>query len=131
MKIIDGLPILSDAEQSHRWQIIDDLRALASWLESHPNVPAPYFGNINIFAETKEDFIAIRRAAGMEQKQSYGDWLTFAHKFSDRMELHINIEKHKTCRKVKLGESWLPAEPARLVERYEWVCDEPLLEWRK
>lgn len=105
---------------------IRGLRELADFLESHPLVPAPYKPSLNVFTNTETEIPAIARCASWE-KVYLDCWFTLARKFSGDVTLEVNVPRKQVCRKVRTGERVVPAQPERIVEEFEWVCDEASL----
>lgn len=116
-----------------RIEFTDSLRQLADFYETCQDIPLPVLPvQFNIFAHDAAELMRLRRLLGSTEKRSSGDWLFFVRKFG-QVELHVNVSKEKTCKRVQVGERVIPAMPARgpIEEKrepiYDWVCDEPLL----
>jgi hypothetical protein len=128
--------MLTEQERKNRENWLTGLRELVAWYDAHPDARAADAGTLNIWARSKEEFMALRRMAGVKDKIDGDSWLTFRKTFSGGLTLDINVAKAFTCRQVKVGEKVIPArpeeiipaQPERTVEVFEWRCDEPLLQ---
>lgn len=121
-------PMLSDYQKSDRAEFINGLRDLANWYGEHPDLEAPgAYGGFNIYTQSPEHFAELRRILGVSEKQSVTDTIYFRKSFGSYVKLDININKEKTCEKVKVGTRIVPAQPERVEEVYEWKCA-PILE---
>jgi hypothetical protein len=130
--------MLNEHQQKRREEYIAGLREFADWLEAHPDFKMPWYGHtVNVFCDKVADFVEARRAAGLRDKTADPNYIMFAQKFSGGWKLDININKEKTCERVKVGEEIVPAKPARtvelpaepekVVEKYEWKCPESII----
>ena len=112
---------------SKRETFIDNLRALASWLEAHPAIPVPEQRVcINVFDLGKPALQAAARTAAWE-KVYVGDFFVLRRTW-DAVRYDLNGDRAAVCRRVVTGTRVVPAQPARTVDMVEWQCDEPLLE---
>lgn len=112
------------SEEQRRANDIAGLRELADFLEANPEVhmPSLYF---NIYATSPADLAVQRRLLGVTEKLDASEYLYFSKRFTGDVHLDLNINKEKTCKKVKVGTKKLPAEPAkpeREEDVYEWKC---------
>lgn len=123
---MDIVTDISNEEAHRRAEQIVGLRALASFLEAHADVPMPVLCGMNAFAEDKAQLARVARVAGWT-KQYRDTWFTLSREFPGGVELEVNIERGAICRKVVTGTVVVPAQPEHEVEQYEWVCDEPSL----
>ncbi len=138
-ELIDDMPAVMEPAPTidPRAEFIAGLYELADWFYSHPECPLPGVCTVDLFAHSKEDFLEMRRKAGVTDKVSVGDWMAFRKEFSGGVRLDINISKQNTCERVKIGEKVIEAKPARTVELpaepehveelYEWRCPETIL----
>lgn len=118
--------MLTDEDKTHRTEFIAGLREMADWYEAHPDMRAPRYASINIFAEDKADFISLRRASGLRDKHDGDVWMYFSKHFRGELEIQINVEREKVCRRVQVGERVVPAQvakPETVEPVYEWKCD--------
>jgi hypothetical protein len=105
---------------------IAGLRALADFLEQHPDMPTPYYDTINIFVPTREEIATIARLTSWE-KEYQTTYFVLRKMFGDDLRLEVNIDRGAVCRKVVTGTKTVPAQPEHTIEEYAWVCDEPIL----
>ena len=119
-----------NAEAQRRLDFITSLRACADFLERHPGVQAPRYIDMNVFLKSKDDLIAQAKAAPSWEKNYNGEWFYLVRHFGPDLALYMTIEREQVCRRVSAGTQTIPAkpaEPAREIEVFDWVCDEPLL----
>lgn len=112
---------------------IQNLRALADFLESHPGVVTPggdpTATTINAFAVDKAEIASVARASTWEKHYGTGPsagyfWLKKQFGF---IAYEVNCHREDVCRKVVKGTKVIPAKPEEVVEDVEWVCDDALL----
>lgn len=110
-----------------REEKIAGLRALAAYLEAHPEVPVPVLGRMYAFA-TKDKLRAIARALRSATKTASGDYFALEKSFGPVI-LQVNFPRDQVCRRVVVGVDHVPEKtiPAHIVERVEWFCPESLL----
>lgn len=133
-----GQPELSEEEKQSRLNLIAGLREIADFYESRPNLPAAYGVNLSLVATSKAELASLVRAAGSLKKvEAYSpDNMKLSRMFGP-IGFHILANKNDTCERVKVGEEIVPAKPARtvelpaepekVVERYEWRCPDSIL----
>lgn len=111
-----------------REETIDGLRALADYLEGRPDVPIPYFGTINAFAEA-EELPVVARAMGGFEKDHNGQFLALVKRFGSEVELHVNFTSEDVCERVVVGTEEVPKKvvPAHTKEIVEWQCPDSIL----
>jgi hypothetical protein len=109
------------------------LRELADYLERHPEVKMEY-ERIILFVQTKEELASIARTAGPFDKRWYGDWFELARSFGP-IDLSINIEREKVCRKVETVKTvtrpkFVKTDEMETVEVTDvsWECQESILQ---
>lgn len=137
-------------------ETIENLRALADWLESNPKavkLPAiALTANEYIYAyakkadgstdysqtdeyETRSKMREIARALGSCEKDYSGGLFELTKQFGDnygsRIRLIFRTKRDAVCRKVVKSTKTIPAEtrviPERIEEEVEWVCTDSLL----
>jgi hypothetical protein len=117
---------MAETNQERRDQFIRGLRELADFYEDHPGLEAPSCTEtMNVFVDTKDEIAAVARMATWEK--CYTDsWFSLRKQFGP-VALEINTSRSTVCKRVVTGTRRIEATPERIVEEYEWVCDEPLL----
>lgn len=117
----------SDRQEANdrRAAFIQALRDCADFYERHPAVEAPYSTTFNVFVATREEMSLHARAATWEKDYS-DDWFMLRKTFGP-LTLDINTSRERVCRKVVTGTRTIPAQPERVVEEIEWVCEDALL----
>lgn len=119
--------MMEDREITQRVAFINALRDVAHFLETHPAVDVPQYTQFNVWLYTREKMAEQARAASW-QKEFSGDYAMLKRQFGGGVSFEVNIERDKVCRRVVVGTETIPAQPAREVEKVEWVCEEALLE---
>lgn len=126
---------LSNKERE-RAELIQGLRELATFLETHPEVPTPVYTALNVFVKTREDLSAVARV-GSWQKKSNDQFFWLSRAFAGdpqfpALTLDINVDRQQVCRRVVTGTKVVPAEPERIVEEVEWCAmNRCSLRWRR
>lgn len=110
----------------NRQDTIDGLRELADYLEERPDVPLPYFGMINAFAEA-DRLPVVARAMGGFTKAHTGDFLSLTKQFTSGVMLAVHFNSEEVCERVVVGTEEVPAVPAHTKEIVEWKCPESVL----
>jgi hypothetical protein len=111
-----------------RASYIAGLRQLADFLEAHPDLPAPFGSNHNVFVETKEALaVIVREPAVRWEKHASDSYFHLRVPFAGGHAYAVFTDRGAVCRKVVTGQRTIPAQPAQEVETYIWECDEPLL----
>lgn len=110
-----------------RTKTIDGLRELADYLEARPDVPLPYLGTLDAFADPAE-LSAIARAMGGFHKQHDGNFLSLVRRFGP-IALAVNFSSESVCERVVVGTEEVPEKvtPAHTKEIVEWRCPESVL----
>lgn len=111
--------------------IVAGYRALADWLEQHPDyAESVTVGQCNLWLDTKDDLVSFKRASGAKQlaKGAIGDYFWLSLEFGGGVTLEANVPREQACRRVVTGTTEIPEEivPAHVEETVEWECD-PLL----
>jgi len=108
-------------------KIVDGLRALAGFLERHPNFPRPGFIRADIWTYTKEEFGEFARMLGAYKKIPMYDTLYVLRKeFSEVVQLDLNVTRGLVCEKKITGTKWVGGTPAtEATEAHE----EEIVEW--
>lgn len=109
-----------------RLTFIQSLRECADFLEAHPAIPVPQNVQLMTFLYTRAEMVALARVTSWQKVYS-GDWFRLKKQFGDDLSLEIVTDRETVCRKVVKGSHLQPAQPERMVDDVEWVCDEPSL----
>lgn len=116
--------------------LIDGLTNLAEFLDANPDFPT--LVATGVFwkrFETKDELQSAIRLLGKTEKQYSDITASFRRYFNKKSDVQgiwidLDISRELVCRKVVKGTKIIPARPAteaRVVEDYEWICDEPVL----
>lgn len=106
------------------------LRALADFLDDHPEIPCPPQHVVNIWLPTKtaKDQLATIARRGAWTKHYVSEYFYLGHSFAGNIALEVNAHREAICERIVTGVQELPAQPARTIEIVEWRCsDDPLL----
>lgn len=126
----------------HQRELVEGLRALADFIEQHPELPITYPSQTFthwLYDESdgrtaKEQMATAARAMGNASKVYTGSYFDLRKKFGKHITLEFTANRENICKRVVTGHKLVPAKlvpekmtPARIEEEVEWVCDEPLL----
>ena len=119
---------------------VDGLIKLATFLADNPGFVVDGVLWMNVFARSKEQFVAQMRFLGSAAKLEGNAYLTIQKKFSRNVVIELNCQREKVCERVQVGERVIPAEPERTVPEitipakpetrepiFEWQCPDSLL----
>ena len=109
-----------------RKAFIQGLRACADFFEQHPTVNTPYCETINVFVGTRDGMAAHARASTWEKVYS-DSWFMLCKEFGGGVTLEINTSRETVCRRIVTGTEVVPAQPERVVEKVEWICEDAAL----
>lgn len=126
----------------NREEIIRNFRQFATFLEENPDVPTPNMFGVNgsvlcWHSLTKENLANIASTAakfGMKVTKNYTEF-GFHLRLGEAVDFTAFVPRDVVCRKVPVGEPEMVERPdysnipkIKVQEqKYEWVCDEPLL----
>lgn len=127
-------------------QLRDGLLDLAAFIEQHPDVIPDWITvSIGVYRPLKE---IVKKGYGRMTKEVSDSYFKLIRSFSPRVNIRFVQEREELCKRVKVGERTLPAEPEQVIaavpervipaeperiipakpERvediYEWVCPE-------
>ena len=119
-----------------RVELIAGLRGLADFLETNPDVPAPWPTSFNVFVQSREQLQELTRQVGGTLKKHGDENFFYLRRAFGPVNYDINIHRDQVCERVVTGkrieparaEVTLPAEPEREVDVYEWRCADAVLE---
>lgn len=114
--------------------LIEILRAMATFLESHDLPKAWPHISINIPCIDRADFLARTRGVGLLTKRVSDYYFTLEKIFGDGCQIDWFVQRDEVCEKIVTKkivparpEMVLPAIPEQEVEEAVWVCPESLL----
>jgi hypothetical protein len=121
---------------SDRQELIDGLRAFATFLEEHPEVPTPIGACFDVFVKTKEQVAALARIVGGRlAKETTENWFFLRRHFGP-IQYDINCARDLVCERVVTGTRTVAAvtlaakEAVNIPEHeedvWEWKCGEIL-----
>lgn len=116
-------------ETSRRAAFIQSLLDCAAFLESHPDVQAPRYVTMHIFANSREEVASHARAATWEKVYNE-DWFSLHKSFGEDLSLDVATSRDLVCERRVVGQRTIPAQPERTVDVVEWDCGDALLEGR-
>ena len=120
---------------NEREALIDGLRGLAAFLETHPDVPRPSSTcGFYVFCANKEEMAQAAKSVGGRLEKSATTNYFMLRKDFGPLRLEIAVEREQICERVVVGtkvvpakpECVLPATPETVEEVIEWRCSSVL-----
>lgn len=125
--------IAAEEQATKTSEIVAGLRALADWMESHPEYAGHEMmcvGRFDLFLKTKDELLTFRQASGATtlEKGMVGEHFWLRRDFGGAVGIDANIPREQACRKVVVGTREVEALTieAHTEDVIEWRCD-PLL----
>jgi hypothetical protein len=112
--------IKADCERDLRAEMISSIRALASFLEIHPDVPVEY-----ILAYSYPSLAQARKAthlSGAWDKSFNGSLVDYDKSIGSCVKLSMSVMRSEVCTRVQTGVKHVEAVPAHDEPVYEWKC---------
>jgi hypothetical protein len=107
-----------------RDQFIRGLREAADFLDAHPELEVPStLLTVNVFVESKDELMAMARGSGKWDKGGNDNFFYLTREIGS-VKYDINVQRTQVCKRVVVGTEVIPQQ---VVEKVEWICDEPLL----
>jgi hypothetical protein len=112
---------------NQRAQFIDGIRALADFLETHPQVDLPYSLCASVYTDAK----SVRKMTHLSGTwtKKYNDYnvsyvkpFTNSQTYSGSIRLVLSVERSQVCERVQVGTKTVEAVPAHEAPVYEWRC---------
>lgn len=107
------------AEQ--RRALVQGLRDVATFIETHPDIPTPVVNPMNVFCDDKQAMAKAVRALGSAQKHVNDDWFFVRRSFGP-VELDLNCRRDLVCERMVIGKKIIAAQPEREVDDVIWDC---------
>lgn len=119
---------------ANRIEIINGIRAMLDWLESHEEVPIPNgFEDIQIYPDGKENLLKVARAMGSFKKSSDESFFHVTKDFGS-IKVRASEWRNQVCTRKQVGirkiEERVPTAyeiQEKEVPVYEYECPETLL----
>lgn len=108
---------------------ITEMRELLLFLESNPEIPMPYFGQMNAFGYKEDgDVDTLARVMAPCSKEINGGYFSLVRDFGS-IELAVNFDREEVCERIVVGTEKVPA---KVIEEYtkeivEWRCPDGVL----
>lgn len=115
-----------------RINFIDGLRAMADFLEQHPQVEVPYSVCGSVYAEDAEQARAMTHLSGHWSK-SYSDYnVSYTKRFTEgsqyigSVRLEVLVQREQVCERVQVGTKHIEAQVIEAHDEpiYEWICSD-------
>ena len=110
-----------------RPEMIASIRALADFLEIHPDVPVE-----NILAYSYPSLAQARKAthlSGSWDKSFHGSLVDYDKTIGEHVKLSMSVMRSEVCTRIQTGTRHVDTVPAHDEPVYEWKCspdpDEP------
>lgn len=113
----------TDIKADLRADTIQGLRDLADFLEQHPRIGHAVVRADGFFDDAGELRAAIRLTGGWD-KRYLPSFAIYTKKFGATVELELNIDRDKVCRRVQTGTKHVDAVEAHDEPVFEWICDD-------
>ena len=127
-KVTDYAQIAAYGVMSDREAYIAGLRAVADFIDQHPELPTPWGPAVNVFVSTREQLVQTARLPGVSwEKGANGGYFYLKRAFGHGISYEVNVAREQVCKKVLTGTRFVPAQAARQEEIFEWECAESLL----
>jgi hypothetical protein len=114
-----------------------DLRAIADFIEAHPELHLPLLQRIDIFEADPKSLPKYAAAFGKAAKDVLGDNLFILRRTFGTIKLEANWTRDRVCERVVVGQreipdQIIPAKPEEFIpghkeDVYEWRCPESIL----
>ena len=105
----------------------EGLRALADFLDAHPELKEPFGVTVLSMAENIDKLRLGARALGQCDKVFNGEWFSVEKMFGP-IKFEIYSRRELVCERIVVGKREVPAHEEEIVE---WTCsNDPLLKVR-
>lgn len=122
-----GIPVVEVVKTPHQ-QYADSLRALARWIEEHPDLKLPHGPQIlNIFPG-KEEVGKYAKAMGKARKEYGSTFFRLEKDFLPAVTLHAAWYREEVCERVVVGKETVVERVPATYTTQEVVRDK--VEWR-
>lgn len=125
---------MSDISEHPNADVIRRFRALADWLESHPEIPTQHEGAFAIYCFTREQLADVARAMPGVKRKDYDDNFARVHGEVGGFSVYAFTDRNQVCRKIEKQvtrpaepEQVIPAKPERVETVVEWECGDSIL----
>lgn len=123
--------------KNNNQELIDGLKSLAKWYESHPDAPVSFSApTFYVWADDAEHFAKCVKMIGPCTKRESNGYFDVFRMFGP-IELQAIIPRGQICDKVSLGTKTITKEVpdpnaptitiTEEVEQFEWKCPESIL----
>lgn len=114
--------------ETNKQLYIRTLREIADYVESRPfDEDLPIFApSTYIFCEDATQFGRAVAAAGDAEKSAVNEFLDVTVMFGST-RFQITIEQEKVCRRIKIGEEIIPAQPECVKDIYKYECPDSFI----
>ncbi len=109
--------------------LIEGLTALKEFLSEEPELNlCPYSIHYTLYASDKDEFSRLAATlvggAGSIEKKYDNYSCSVTRKFSEHVEVSVNIEREQVCEKIVVGKKIVPSyySPEHEEEVVEWKC---------
>jgi hypothetical protein len=115
-----------------RAEKIRAMRRLLTFVEANPELPLPYFSQLDAFAHLDDDGYEVKELTRIMSpctKRGMGTFFTLIRDFGAGVMLHLNFPREDVCERVVIGTEEVPEKviPAHVQEIVEWKCPDGIL----
>ena len=114
-----------------------DLRAIADFIEAHPELKLPSLSRLDIFESDAKSLPKYAAAFGNAAKDVLGDNLFILRRTFGTLKLEANWQRDLVCERRIVGQREIPDQivpakdeefiPAHKEDVYEWRCPDSIL----
>lgn len=109
---------------------LQGMQELVYFLQANPEVPLPYFGSLNAFADDDKNVSEVARAMKPVDKDTSNSYFTLTKTFNDNVKLSVNWARDAVCERIVIGTEEVAEYKVEAHTRdiVEWVCPEGILD---
>lgn len=109
---------------------LQGMQELIYFLQGRPDVPLPYFGALNAFADDDKNVSDVARAMKPVNKNTSNSYFTLTKTFSGGVGFSVNWTRDAVCERIVVGTEEVPEFKVEAHTRdiVEWKCPEGILD---
>ena len=120
---------INDLALNQRVKKLDAMYRMIDFLKENPDIPAPFFGQMDAFSYDSDSLPEIARAMKPVTKSVSGNFYVLARSFGGGANLHVNFVRDEVCERIVTGTEKVPKKviEAHTKEIIEWICPDTIL----
>jgi len=120
---------INDLALNQRVKKLDAMYRMIDFLKENPDIPAPFFGQMDAFSYDSDSLPEIARAMKPVTKEVSDTFYVLRRSFGNGVNLHVNFARDEVCERIVTGTEEVPE---KVIEAYtkeivEWVCPDTIL----